>query len=611
MRRCASSWTTTASSTSGGARMRRQLKESGAADRGRGPAAGLVADGDAPGPHAHLRGADGDACRDGLARLAAQPALEELGHAAAVAAGPHQESVGHEPSPTRAPRGGSPAAMRRTTSDRPPTPRMRPASSGGLAASRPRSACTRSTWRCDPGGVSRRQPLGLRLRRAPGQHDDDLAALGHGQPRAPRPIASGAPRSGGRSRHGGRRRRSADGWAWPPSYAARQVRARRRSRHRRRGRSGGPTPTVGAAACRGPAEGRVRCRPRGDSSAGRASAWQAEGPGFESPSLHHPAHHRTLVSRRGSRRLRRPEPVPRARRMSENAGMTSPSDPDTETARPRIDRYDPTEIEPRWQQRWEELGLHDTDLADESRPRYYLLTMYPYPSGDLHIGHWYIVTPTDARARFLRMNGHNVFFPIGFDAFGLPAENAAIKSGVHPATWTMRNIENMRRQFRTMGATLDWSAEVVTCEPDVLPLEPVVLPAVPEGRPGLPADGAGRLVPQGPGRAGPRAGRGRRPRLLALRHAGHQARPGAVVLPHHQVRRRAARLRGHRLARAGAPHADELDRPLGGRRGRLPHGALRRTTPAARSSASSRPGRTRSSGPPSWSSPPSTPWWRS
>ena len=152
--------------------------------------------------------------------------------------------------------------------------------------------------------------------------------------------------------------------------------------------------------------------------------------------------------------------------MSENARMSCPPDQDTETARPRIDRYDPTEIEARWQQRWEELGLHDTDLEDETRQRYYLLTMYPYPSGDLHIGHWYIVTPTDARARFLRMNGYNVFLPIGFDAFGLPAENAAIKSGVHPATWTLRNIENMRRQFRSMGATLDWSAEVVTCLPE-------------------------------------------------------------------------------------------------------------------------------------------------
>ena len=91
--------------------------------------------------------------------------------------------------------------------------------------------------------------------------------------------------------------------------------------------------------------------------------------------------------------------------------------------------------------------------------------MYPYPSGDLHIGHWYIVTPTDALARYRRMHGYNVFFPIGFDAFGLPAENAAIKSGGHPFTWTMPNIDNMRRQFRTMGATFAWDAEVVTADP--------------------------------------------------------------------------------------------------------------------------------------------------
>ena len=136
------------------------------------------------------------------------------------------------------------------------------------------------------------------------------------------------------------------------------------------------------------------------------------------------------------------------------------------TDKTRIDRYDPAAIEPRWQQRWAELGLHHTDLRDTSRPRYYLLTMYPYPSGDLHIGHWYIKTPTDAIARYRRMNGLNVFFPIGFDAFGLPAENAAIKHGIHPADWTMRNIENMRRQLRSMGATFDWAAEVVTCEPE-------------------------------------------------------------------------------------------------------------------------------------------------
>jgi leucyl-tRNA synthetase len=134
--------------------------------------------------------------------------------------------------------------------------------------------------------------------------------------------------------------------------------------------------------------------------------------------------------------------------------------------RTRIERYDASAIEPRWQARWAELGLHETDLLDDSRPKYYMLTMYPYPSGDLHIGHWYIVTPSDALARFRRMHGYNVFFPIGFDAFGLPAENAAIKSGGHPFTWTMQNIENMRRQFRSMGATFAWKNEVVTADPD-------------------------------------------------------------------------------------------------------------------------------------------------
>jgi len=134
--------------------------------------------------------------------------------------------------------------------------------------------------------------------------------------------------------------------------------------------------------------------------------------------------------------------------------------------RTRIDRYEPTVIEPRWQQRWAELGLYDTNLADESRPKYYLLTMYPYTSGNLHIGHWYAKTPTDAIARFHRMHGENVFFPIGFDSFGLPAENAAIKNKIHPREWTLSNIEKMRRQLRTMGATFDWKSEVVTCDPD-------------------------------------------------------------------------------------------------------------------------------------------------
>jgi leucyl-tRNA synthetase len=138
----------------------------------------------------------------------------------------------------------------------------------------------------------------------------------------------------------------------------------------------------------------------------------------------------------------------------------------SEPERIRADRFEPTAIEPRWQQRWAELGLYDTDLADDSRPKYYLLTMYPYPSGNLHIGHWYIMTPTDALARFHRMHGENVFLPIGFDSFGLPAENAAIKNKINPRDWTLNNIANMRRQVRSMGATFDWKSEIVTCDPD-------------------------------------------------------------------------------------------------------------------------------------------------
>jgi leucyl-tRNA synthetase len=103
---------------------------------------------------------------------------------------------------------------------------------------------------------------------------------------------------------------------------------------------------------------------------------------------------------------------------------------------------------------------------DPARPKFYALTMLPYPSGDLHIGHWYAMTPSDARARWLRMRGFNVLFPMGFDAFGLPAENAAIARGIHPKTWTYRNIENMRRQLRSMGAMFDWEREAVSADPE-------------------------------------------------------------------------------------------------------------------------------------------------
>jgi leucyl-tRNA synthetase len=92
--------------------------------------------------------------------------------------------------------------------------------------------------------------------------------------------------------------------------------------------------------------------------------------------------------------------------------------------------------------------------------------MLPYPSGDLHIGHWYAMAPSDARARYMRMRGYNVLFPMGFDAFGLPAENAAIKHRTHPKTWTYANIERMRKQLRSMGAIFDWEREAISSDPE-------------------------------------------------------------------------------------------------------------------------------------------------
>ena len=127
--------------------------------------------------------------------------------------------------------------------------------------------------------------------------------------------------------------------------------------------------------------------------------------------------------------------------------------------------YDANSVERKWQARWESDGLYRT-REQPGQTKFYFLTMYPYPSGDLHIGHWYPMTPSDAKARFLRMRGYNVLFPIGFDAFGLPAENAAINHGIHPYKWTMGNIQRMRGQLRSMGAMFDWSREIVTCLPE-------------------------------------------------------------------------------------------------------------------------------------------------
>jgi leucyl-tRNA synthetase len=128
-------------------------------------------------------------------------------------------------------------------------------------------------------------------------------------------------------------------------------------------------------------------------------------------------------------------------------------------------RYNPQEIEKRWQETWAADHIYEVK-EDGGQPKFYALTMFPYTSGDLHVGHWYAMVPSDVYARFKRMQGYNVLHPMGFDAFGLPAENAAISHGIHPYEWTMGNIENMRRQLKSIGAIYDWNRELISCLPD-------------------------------------------------------------------------------------------------------------------------------------------------
>ena len=130
-------------------------------------------------------------------------------------------------------------------------------------------------------------------------------------------------------------------------------------------------------------------------------------------------------------------------------------------------RYSPAEIEPKWQARWDEdSSLYAAERHESAKPKFYCLEMLPYPSGQLHMGHVRNYAIGDALARFMWMRGYNVLHPMGWDAFGLPAENAALKNNTPPAEWTLQNIAAMRRQMRRMGLSYDWATEITTCLPD-------------------------------------------------------------------------------------------------------------------------------------------------
>ena len=138
---------------------------------------------------------------------------------------------------------------------------------------------------------------------------------------------------------------------------------------------------------------------------------------------------------------------------------------DTGRSRSIVERYCPQEIEAKWQKIWENEHSCHTEM-DDTKPKYYVLEMFPYPSGKLHMGHVRNYSIGDVVARFRTMEGYNVLHPMGFDSFGMPAENAAIKNKVHPAQWTYANIENMERQQKALGLAYDWEREVITCRED-------------------------------------------------------------------------------------------------------------------------------------------------
>ena len=187
---------------------------------------------------------------------------------------------------------------------------------------------------------------------------------------------------------------------------------------------------------------------------------------------------------------------------------------------------------------WADERTWEVSNEDDGRPKAYVLEMLPYPSGEPHIGHLKVYSVGDAIAHFRRRNGYRVLHPLGYDAFGLPAENHAIKTGQHPRESTEASIAEFRRQFREWGVSIDWSREFGTHEPRYYRWTQWLFLRLFEKGLAYRKRGGGQLVPEGRHGARQRAG-DRRP-LRALRHGRRAAQARAVVLPHHRLRRPAA-----------------------------------------------------------------------
>jgi leucyl-tRNA synthetase len=265
--------------------------------------------------------------------------------------------------------------------------------------------------------------------------------------------------------------------------------------------------------------------------------------------------------------------------------------------------YPFTDIEAKWQAYWErERTFRVPDDIDTAKPKYYVLDMFPYPSGDgLHVGHPEGYTASDIVARYKRMRGFNVLHPIGWDAFGLPAEQYALKTGTHPRETTARNVERFRAQLKSLGFSYDWEREVNTTDPGYYRWTQWIFKQFFERGLAYQEENAGLVVP--------------RTRHHARERGGHRRQVGSRRLPlrapaaapvgaeDYGLCRRAARgARRPRLARQHEGHAAQLDRPQRGCRDRF------RRCPATRASASacSRRGPIRCSAPPIWCSPRST-----